>query len=213
MTRFDRRSRHLRENGLTNRELAVLRRLDTPQKIQRFVTAVPNNEERNGETVLSVREVLRQNRAHCIEGALVAACALWVLGEPPLVMHLDAATTDYPHVMCLFRRDGCWGAISKTNHLPLRFRDPVYRTLRELSMSYFHEYCDRGGRQTLRSYSRAFDLRRIDPALWVTNRESCWEVHDNLAASRHYDLVSRGQVRLLSRRDAFERERHRYAQY
>ena len=213
MTQFDLRSRRLCRTGLTSLEVAVLRRLNTPQKIQRFVTAVPINEEPDGETVLSVREVLRQNRAHCIEGALVAACALWILGEPPLVMHLDAATTDYPHVVCLFRRNGCWGAISKTNHLPLRFRDPVYRTLRELSMSYFHEYCDRGSRQTLRSYSRAFDLRRVEPALWVTNRESCWEVHDRLAESRHYDLVSRGQARLLSLRDAFEREHHRHTQY
>ena len=201
------------ELDLTQRELAVLRRLSTPQKIQRFLDAVPINHEIGGETVLSVREVLRQKRAHCIEGALLAACALWVHGEPPLLMHLDCAECDYPHLVALFRRNGCWGAISKTNHLPLRYRDPVYRTLRELAMSYFHEYCDRHGRRTLRSYSRPFDLRRIEPERWVTNDRSCWETHDRLAAARHYPLVSTRQASNLSRRDRFEREQSRMAQY
>jgi hypothetical protein len=109
---------------LTEREFVSLHRLTTPQKIQAFVDAVPINHEYSGETVLSVREVLRQKRAHCIEGALLAACAFWVHGERPLVMHLDCALSDYPHLVALFRRRGCWGAISKTNHLPLRYRDP-----------------------------------------------------------------------------------------
>ncbi|HET7403670.1 MAG TPA: hypothetical protein VFJ62_17865, partial [Usitatibacter sp.] len=119
--------------GLTLREYATLKRLDTPEKIQAFLNAIPCNHEIGGETILSVREVLRQRRAHCIEGAMVAACALWVHGEPPLVMHLDCDTSDYPHVIALFRRHGAWGAISKTNGAPLRYRDPIYRTLRELA--------------------------------------------------------------------------------
>ncbi len=110
----------------------------------------------------SVRAVLRYGEAHCIEGALVAACALWMQGSRPLLIHFDCAATDYPHVAALFRRGGHWGAISKSNHAALRYRDPVYRSLRELAMSYFHEYVDRHGRKTLRSYSSAFDLRRID---------------------------------------------------
>src|SRR5689334_25344270 len=100
--------------GLTPREEATLRRLDTPYKIQAFLNAIPINHEIGGETVLSVREVLRQRRAHCIEGAMVAAAALWVHGEPPLVMHLDCHESDFPHVITLFRRHGAWGAISKT---------------------------------------------------------------------------------------------------
>ena len=127
---------------LTCREFAVLDRLTTPQKIQKFINAIPTNHEPGGETILSVREVLRQRRAHCIEGAFVAACALWVHGDPAFVMHMDCAPSDYPHVVALFRRGGAWGAISKTNGAVLRFRDPVYRTLRELAMSYFHEYSD-----------------------------------------------------------------------
>ena len=194
-------------------EFALLARLSTPQKIQTFIKAVPANHELDGETVLSVREVLRQRRAHCIEGAFVAACALWVHGDPPLVMHMDCAASDYPHVVALFRRRGAWGAISKTNGAVLRFRDPVYRSLRELAMSYFHEYSDKHGRKTLRSHTAAFDLRRIDAALWVTRASACGEVNDRLAALRHYPLISVRQQQLLAPRDAFEREMAKVVEY
>src|SRR5437016_12835843 len=117
--RFARRE-HL---GLAPGEFAVLERMSTPQKMQAFLNAIPMNHERGGETMLSVREVLRQRRAHCIEGAFVAACALWVHGELPLVLHLDCDPSDYPHVVALFRRRGCWGAMSKTNGAVLRYRD------------------------------------------------------------------------------------------
>jgi hypothetical protein len=199
--RFARRE-HL---GLTEREFAVLQRLATPQKIQTFLNAVPSNYEVGGETILSVREVLRQRRAHCIEAALLAACALWVHGERPLVLHMDCDPCDYPHVLALFQRRGAWGAISKSNGVPLRYRDPIYRSLRELAMSYFHEYCDTRGGKTLRSYSRPFDLRRIDSALWITNTQDCRHTHDRLAAAPHYPLISPSQARALTRRDSFER--------
>jgi len=91
---------------------------------------------------------------------MIAAAALWVHGEPPLLLDLKA-TRDYDHIVTLFRRNGCWGAISKTNHPVLRWRDPVYRSLRELAMSYFHEYCNKRHQKTLRSYSAAFDMRRL----------------------------------------------------
>ncbi len=155
--------------------------------------------------MLSVREVLAQRRAHCIEAAFVAACALWIHGEPPQVMHLDCAATDYPHVLALFRRFGNWGAISKSNGTALRYRDPIYRSLRELAMSYFHEYSDKRGRKTLRSYSAAFDLRRLDPDLWVTAPRKCQQANDALASARHYPMMTSRQERLLARRDAFER--------
>jgi hypothetical protein len=193
-------------------ERAILARLSTPERIQAFVDTLPANHEAGGETVLSVREVLRQRRAHCIEGAFVAACALWFNGRPPLVMHLDCDPADWPHVVALFRRGDTWGAISKSNHIGLRYRDPVYRSLRELAMSYFHEYCDRRGRRTLVSHSAAFDLRRLDPALWVTSEAPCWEAHDRLAALRHYPLVTARQRAALSRLDPFERKIARIAQ-
>jgi len=199
--------------GLASAEFATLRRLATPEKIQGFLNSLPVNFEPEGETVFSVREVLAHRCAHCIEGAFVAACALWIHGEPPLVMHLDCDPCDYPHVLALFRRHGSWGAISKTNGTPLRYRDPVYRSLRELAMSYFHEYSDKRGRKTLRSYSISFDLRRLAPALWVTNDRPCRETHDRLAALRHYALVSTRQQRLLSRRDPFERRAAAFVEY
>jgi len=208
-TRFARRE----DLGLAPGEFAILRRLSTPQKVQEFLNAIPSNHEPGGETILSVREVLRQRRAHCIEGAFVAACALWIHGEPPLVLHLDCDTTDVPHVITLFRRGGSWGAVSKTNGAVLRYRDPVYRSLRELVLSYFHEYCNKRGHKTLRSYSGAFDLRRIDPAQWVTRGAACQEAHDRLAALRHYPLISRRQEKLLTRRDPFEREVGKSLQY
>jgi hypothetical protein len=199
--------------GLARGEFAILRRLSTPSKIQAFVNAIPANHEIGGATLLSVREVLLRRRAHCVEGAFLAACALWVHGDPPLVLHLDCDASDYPHVVALFRRGGAWGAISKTNGAMLRYRDPIYRSLRELALSYFHEYCDTLGRKTLRSYSAAFDLRRLDPALWVTRARACREANDRLAAARHYPLISLPQEKLLTRRDPFERRAAKLVEY
>jgi len=199
--------------GLTRGEFLALERLSTPQKIQAFLNAVPINHEIGGETVLSVREVLRQRRAHCIEGAMFAACALWVNGDPPLVMHLDCDLSDYPHVIALFKRHGYWGAISKTNGSPLRYRDPIYRSLRELALSYFHEYSNRRGHKTLRSYSVSYDLSRLDPSEWVTNPKSCWKTHDRLVTIRHYPLITKKQERLLTKRDKFERRASKLVEY
>ena len=207
--RFGRRE----DLGLTEREFATLRRLDDPRKIQAFLNAIPCNHEIGGETVLSVREVLRQRRAHCIEGAMVAAAALWVNGIRPLVVHLDCHISDYPHVIAVFRHHGAWGAISKTNGAPLRYRDPIYRTLRELALSYFHEYSNKRGLKTLRSYSVPFDMRRLPPEEWVTARANCWKTHDRITAQRHFPLISRRQERLLAPRDKFERRASRIVEH
>jgi len=190
--------------GLGPAEYRVLARLDRPEKIQAFVNAIPANFEPDGDTVLSVRQVLRQRRAHCIEGAMLAAAALWVHGEPPLLLDLEAVR-DYDHVVTVFRRHARWGAISKTNHVPLRWRDPVYRSLRELAMSYFHEYANRRGQKTLRRYSRLLDLRTLDPAVWVTNGTNCWEVAERLDDLRHYPLLAPRHERALRLRDGLER--------
>ena len=209
----ERRFARREDLGLSPGEYAVLKRLASPEKIQAFLNATPINHEIGGETVLSVREVIRQRRAHCIEGAMFAACALWVNGDPPLVMHLDCHESDYPHVIALFKRHGAWGAISKTNGAPLRYRDPIYRSLREIALSYFHEYSNRRGHKTLRSYSVSFDMRRIDPQEWVTNTRSCWVTHDRLVAIRHFALITRRQERLLARRDAFELRASKLVEY
>jgi hypothetical protein len=209
-----RRKRHAtREDlGLTRTEFAILRRLDTPEKIQQFVSAIPHNWELGGETCLSVRETLRQRRALCIEGAMVAAAALWVHGEPPLIMDLRA-TRDYDHIVTLFRRNGRWGAISKTNGPFLRWRDPVYRSLRELAMSYIHEYHNRRYQKTLREYSAAFDLRRIAPRLWVTGEKHCWDVGEMIDEARHYRMLTKKQEKQLRLRDTLEREAAKLRQH
>lgn len=191
--------------GLTHAESSVLIRLSTPAKIQGFLDALPANFEIGGQTCLSVREVLRQRRAHCLEGAMLAACALWMHGEPPLLLDLRAER-DYDHVVALFRRGGAWGAISKTNPPVLRWRDPVYRSLRELAMSYLHEYANERAQKTLRSYSRPFDLRALDPKVWVTNGKNCWEVGEAVDDIRHYRLVTKRQARMLRLRDTLERK-------
>ena len=190
--------------GLTAREFAVLRRLDTPQKIQMFLHDLKQNFEPDGDTCRSVREVLRTRRAHCIEGAMLAAAALWVHGEPPLLLDMRAER-DFDHVVALFRRHGRWGAISKTNGIGLRWRDPVYRTLRELAMSYFHEYTNRLNHKTLREYSLPFDLRRVEPSVWVSGKKHCWGVCEKLDELRHFRLVNGRHLKAVVRRDPFER--------
>ncbi len=197
--------------GLTPAEFAVLKRLDTPQKIQAFCYGLGQNFELDGDTCRPVRGVLQTRTAHCIEGAMLAACALWVHGEPPLLLDMRAVR-DFDHVVALFRRHGRWGAISKTNGIGLRSRDPVYGSLRELAMSYFHEYTNRRDHKTLREYSVPYDLRRLDPGIWLTGtklkgrKRNAWEVAEALDALRHFSLVGRRQLRAVTRRDPFERQ-------
>jgi len=198
--------------GLSPAEYRTLARLDTPEKVQAFVDSIPQNFEIGGITCLSVREVLRQQRALCIEGAMVAACAFWINGEPPWLFDLKAER-DFDHVVAVFRRGDCWGAVSKTNGPLLRWRDPVYRSLRELAMSYFHEYTNRRHQKTLRSYSAAFDLRRMDPAMWVTNPKQCWDVGWAMEAVRHYPVVSKRQHKFLRLKDGIEREAQKIKMY
>jgi hypothetical protein len=203
---------HRKDLGLTPTEFAVLRRLDSPRKIQAFLFRLGQNFEIDGETCSSVRDVLRTRRAHCIEGAMLAACALWVHGEPPLLLDMRAVH-DFDHVVALFRRQGRWGALSKTNGIGLRARDPVYRSLRELAMSYFHEYCNRRDHKTLREYSLPYDLRRIDPKIWVSGEKGAWPVAEALDGLRHFKLMNGWHLREVTRRDAFERRAATLAQY
>jgi hypothetical protein len=204
--------------GLTPAELRVLRRLNTPAKIQAFLHDLKQNFELDGDSCRPVREVLRTRSAHCIEGAMLAACALWIQGEPPLLLDMRAER-DYDHVVALFRRHGRWGALSKTNGIGLRSRDAVYRSLRELAMSYFHEYTNRAHQKTLREYSLPYDLRRLDPGVWVTGeklkgrKKNAWEVAEALDDLRHFRLMNRRQLRAVTRRDPFERRAGGLLQY
>jgi hypothetical protein len=192
------------ELGLTAEEGRVLSALRTPWRIQQFIVGLRANFEKGGDTLRSVRGVLKHREAHCIEAAFTAACALWLAGEPPLIMDLEADKNDSDHVVALFKRDGCWGAISKTNHVWVRWRDPVYRTPRELAMSYFHEYVDTRQRKSLRTYSMPIDLRRFPIDSWITNAGDCWDVGAALCDVRHFKLLTRTQIRALTPRDAIE---------
>ena len=177
--------------GLSRPLAARLTALGTPEKIQEFVNRLRWNHETDGPTARSVVEVLRHSSAHCIEAAFVAACGLWLAGHPPLLIDLGAARGDVDHVMALFRRGRHWGAISKSNSPFLRYRDPIYRSLRELSLSFFPQYV-KGRRKTLRTYSVPVDLRRHDPALWVTRAGFCRELVDALTGARHFSLLPAG---------------------
>jgi len=177
--------------GLSREAAASLAALRTPDRIQDFVNRIPWNHEEDGPTAASVAEVLRQRRAHCIEGAFVAACGLWLAGQQPLLMDLGAARGDVDHVVAVFRRGRLWGAISKSNSPFLRYRDPIHRSLRELAISFFPQYLKRR-RKTLRTYSMPVDLRRYAPELWVTHAGFCREMVDTLTAARHFPLLPAG---------------------
>ena len=159
------RIRLAQQRGLSLAAARTLARLSTPKAIQDFLVDFPQNFEPEGDTARSVEQTLQHRRAHCIEGAMVAAFALWLQGHPPLLLDFSAHQ-DMDHVIAPFRVNGKWGAISKTNYVCLRWRDPVYRSVRELAMSYFHEYA-KGPRKTLRSYSRPFDLRTVPTARFL----------------------------------------------
>lgn len=178
-------------------ELRLFQRLNTPKKIQDYLNTIPPNFEMTGETSLSPREVMKQNRAHCMEGAVLAAVILWYHGHKPLLLDLVTSTIDDDHVVALFRAGKAWGAISKTNHAVLRYREPVYRDVRELAMSYFHEYFKDNGKKTLRSYSEPFDLSKLADKTWMTCPESIWEINSALTDSKHHTLLSKSQIASL----------------
>ena len=181
---------------LTDKEFNILTKLDTPIKVQDYVSAIPQNFERNGGTCMSVREVLRTNRAHCIEGALVAALAFTMHGQKPLLMDLEANNKDEDHVVALFHQNGYWGAISKGNHAYVRYRDPVYKTIRELAMSYFHEYYNKNGDKTLRGFSGPYSLRGYKPEEWIIG-EDAWVIAEDLCDISHFPFMSTKQEKLL----------------
>jgi hypothetical protein len=186
-------------------ERKIFRSLSTPAKIQDFLNALPTNHEPDGDTCLSPRRVLRERRAHCMEGSMLAAAILRFHGERPLVVDLTASPDDHDHVIAVFRRHGHWGAVSKTNHAVMRYREPVYRTIRELALSFFHEYfLQSNGKKTLRSYSAPVDLSRFDRRGWLTSEEDVWYVPEHLCDIPHVPLVSRAQIASLRRADDIE---------
>jgi len=192
--------------GLSAAELRTLRALKTPALIQKFVDGI---EYCYADTAHSPARVLRERKGHCLEGALLAAAALRINGHPPLLMDLEAVRDD-DHVVALYRERGLWGGIAKSNYAGLRFRAPVYRTVRELALSYFEHYYNLRGERTLRAYSRPVNLARLDRRHWMTAEEDLWCVPELLIAARHYPLLPDKVARALTRVDrrSFEAGMH-----
>jgi hypothetical protein len=190
--------------NLTKKEEKILKELNTPKKIQDFINKIPINFDYRKDTCLSPRQVLKKNKCHCIEGALLAALALRLQGKKPLVVDLTATKDDFDHVIAVFKQNGRWGAITKTNHGVLRYREPIYNSIRELVMSFFHEYFDNKGRKTLRSYSMPINLEKFDKRGWMTSEDDVWYIPDYLVKVKHYKILTRKQIRNLRKADKIE---------
>ncbi len=183
---------------LSPAEARVFSKLTTPQKIQDFLDKLPANELGEDEhTMRGPVEMLKAGRAHCMEGAMFAAAALAFHGHEALLMDLRSTNDDLDHVVALFKQNGLWGAISKTNHPVLRWRDPVYKSVRELAMSYFHEYFLYDGEKTLRAYSGAFNLKRFKAETWVTAVGDLDWLAEKLDDSHHFPIYPALQKKLL----------------
>jgi hypothetical protein len=192
------------KSGLSLSEWKVLRNLNTPQKIQDFLNKLPFNFEKNNR-YMSPKHILKSRKAHCFEGALLAAAALWAHGLSPLLLDLKVkeGVGDTDHVVVLFNQHGEWGALSKTNHAVLRYREPVYKTVRELAMSYFHEYFLPNGNKTLRSFSKPFDLSKFGSG-WISADTDLYHLAEALDRAPHVPILSKKQIQNLRKADTIE---------
>ena len=184
-------------------QLAVLKRLDSPNKIQDYLdNGLEYNGELDGDTCLSALEVLRQGRAHCIEGAMLAAAARLYHKKPALLLDLRANKSDDDHVIMPFKENGRWGAVAQSHFMGLGFRDPIYSSTAELARSYFELYYDIDtAKKTLREYSVALDVRTLKPD-WLYSRKNVFYVSKALDRIRHYDVLSGVASRRLRSADS-----------
>lgn len=197
--------------SFTKEEVARMQRVRTPALVQDLLCAIPSNHEHDGvDTIKSPLRVLRENSAHCIEAAILGAYILSLHGHSPLLIHLQTVPgerrgkpIDYDHVIAPFQIGGLWGALSKSNHAVLRYRDPVYKTVRELALSYFHEYVNDAGEKTLRRYSRPLDLS-IFKDDWAVAEEDLWGIDEELDRIRHFDIAPESAYKALRRADPIE---------
>jgi len=177
----------------TDEEQAILASLNTPARVQDFLDSIPYTTDHQTR---SPRRVLRDRCAHCTEGAIFAAAALRFHGHPPLVVDLRAENDD-DHVIAVYRWRGHWGAVAKSNFVGLRYREPIFRNLRELALSYFEEYFNTLGEKSLRAYSRPVDLSIFDDIHWMTTEQDLEIIGARLDRARHYPLLDAEAVRNL----------------
>ena len=185
------------------KEVALIKKLNTPAKVQDFLNGLKFNFEKSGETLKSPLFALREGNVHCFEGALLGAYILSLQGFTPYVMHLKATKEDYDHIIAPFKIDGFWGALSKTNHAVLRYREPIYRNIRELAMSYFHEYFLDNGKKTLKQYSALLNLNTVKDS-WTTSEKDLWNIDKRLDKIKHYDIVPKAYLKKLRKADKVE---------
>ncbi len=188
----------MRDEKFTPAELRKLRSLKNPAGVQRFLDSMPYH---IAHSAWSPRTVLREGTAHCLEGAIFAAAALRVLGFPPLIWDLEA-DNDTDHVLAIYKLRGHWGAVAKSNFNGCRGREPIYRTLRELALSYFHIYFNLRGERTLRRYSRPVDLARFDDRNWMTSAKDVWFIAEYLCEIPHTELLTPAMAKRLTRVDS-----------
>jgi hypothetical protein len=184
-------------NEFNPAELRKLRALKDPHGIQRYLDDLPYH---LADTAWSPRRVLREETAHCLEGAIFGAAALRANGFPPLIVDLEA-DRDTDHVIAVYRVDGHWGAVAKSNYTGCRYREPVYRSLRELAMSYFNIYFNMRRERTLRRFSRPVNLARFDRLEWMTTEKPIWFIVYYLLEISHYELLPAGMAERLHRVD------------
>jgi hypothetical protein len=163
--------------------------LNSPEKIQDFLEALATNFETDGETNHSPLQVIKMKKAHCFEGAVFAAAVFAFHGQKPLLLDFETVPKDEDHTVALFKQKGHWGAISKTNHAVLRYRDPIYASSREIAMSYFHEYYLWDGTKSMLSYSSPFDLSKFAPEEWITTEKSLDWLMTKMSKSGYYSIV------------------------
>lgn len=200
--------------GYTKDEIKFFKKLNSPAKIQDFLNSIPFNFEEEGFCI-SPRFVIKNKKAHCMEGAVFGASALEFLGYKPLIVDLRSTEKpfDYDHVIAVYKKDGFWGSISKTNHGVLRYREPVYKTIRELVMSFFHEYFLDSGVKTLREYSVPLDLSRFNKISWRTTEKDISEITEYLDKTKHYKILNQKQIKNLRKADRIEIEVGKVVEY
>jgi hypothetical protein len=175
------------EEELTPEELAIVRGLSSPFRIQEFLDTIPYSVE---EVYRSPLRVLRDRQAHCFDGALFGAATLRRLGHPALILELVPNDRDDEHLLALYRCDRLWGAVGQSNFVGLRFREPLYRTLRELALSYFEQYFNVQREKTLRGYRKPLDLRAFDRLNWMTKDGQLEAIAVRLDRMRPVPLVT-----------------------
>lgn len=199
------------KNLLTSQQRILYPKLNSPAKIQDFLNSLEMNFQ---DKYWSPAKVLKLGKAQCLEGALFAASVLRFHGHKPLIMDLRAKRPDVDHIVALFTMRGYWGAISKTNHAVLRYREPIYKTLRELAVSYFHEYFDnKTGTKNLREYSIALNVSRFDSLEWETTEKPLPQVAEAVDSARHFLLLNKHQERVLRKADMLERKAGRLVEW